>query len=165
MRLARHVEEPLIAEEADPGLALRVRLVEAADQGVAREAEARRGDPVQVGQELGGVALRRSVQRVARLDVVHEQQLVRGVHHARHRQPAVSLEIVEHEALEGEAAPRGPELGDEVGTVLEAHAVDLADAAAGERQKPHRLAPGVAGDGGEHCVPAAAHRFAAADFR
>lgn len=134
VRHAGHVEQAVVAEEVAPARGRRVGLRQAADHGVAWEAEALAAHRVQRRQQLGGVGLGGGVERVAGLDVVHQQQIVRAVNHRRHRQRTVGGEVAQHEALRLQA---GPDLGHQDPAVVQRHLAHVADAAAGQGGLPH----------------------------
>ena len=102
-RRPRHGEKPVLAEEGDPALRSRVRLVQRPDQRVALIAEERTRRGMQRRDQLGGMALdRRRDAPAVGLDEIHGEEIGRCHMHGRHRQRRVAGKLAEHIGLEAE---------------------------------------------------------------
>lgn len=138
-RLARHVENPAITEELEPGVGFAVRLAKAADRGVALEAEARAAMAMERGDDLREMALGvRPVEARTRVDPFEHEEILLGVKNLRNRRRRSPREPPQHPGFEVESASA---LHDYVPSVGETHAPDRRDGAAAERVgRSHRTA-------------------------
>ena len=101
VRLTRHEQQAVVAEERHPSIGLRIGLGQAADQRIASIAEPRAPGGMKLGDQLAGMTLNawRDATAVV-VDEVHHQEIGLGMVDQRDRELRQPRQLAQHERLE-----------------------------------------------------------------
>lgn len=135
-----HGQQPLIAEELQPANGGNIALRQTADHRIAVEAEGMPGVTVQIGQNLGGMALGRIIQGIAGGDIIHQQQIIAIMDHMGNRHAGLGGQQAQHPALHRDG---GAGLGHHLAAIGQIHLPDRCARAAGHGPRPGHLASGI----------------------